>query len=1260
MRSISWAVAAVALGSLAWSQDRTPVPVPVPSPQPTAGPELPASVLAKRPASPVGPAALAAAAAAVQLRPNIDAGSRPAFRADLDDSIPLPVPARVRATPDGDQLVEPASGNPFFLGFAGGSYFPPENELIDPLLLQSVQSSYDDGRPAQETYAFVMFQKRITPERIAGLESLGVRVLGFHPHYCLKVALSPSVIDLLAADPAVRWIGMARPQQKLHPRLGEELAKTRAGIPLDVYIDVFDSDLGPDATATPVGSVSLVDNGVEREAPPGADALPQVVLSGGWQERGLRQNGVEVLEYVDSVRAFRARIAPQALSLLAGLDYVQFIEPNLATQPHHDESTPLIMSDYTRIYNTGGTTAAVTGGIIDSGVKSGHVDFWHMNGVGWDFSGSAGGAWTDGCTHGSHVAGTILGDGSGTDDNRGNAPGLGNFGFTRFFNAKIFRDDCSDPAPSYASVLSVMHNAFWDGVSLTQRPMVINNSYGINAGASAWKGTETNPRLLDNEVYYNFQNYVFSAGNQGAAGTIGQHATSKNVLTVGNVYDYRNFGVVPGQLAWDSSMGPVGDGRWKPNVCAPGNVIHSVDANTTSGYSFKSGTSMAAPHVTGTIAQLLDQHAWLRYAPARVDSIAMAAAVTRNNQVLTSPGEAHLNQYGTGRIDAYKMLYGSSQLGWTNWGFSLSSNTYTYADFTVPSGCTRVVACMNYKEAAASSGATKSLVSNWDFFLDQAPIDPNFNTGDWYAQQSTVDNTEIRILDYPQVGAWRWKIWPTSTSASADFGVTLYFFTGTTTPDLTVQVVADKTYVRPYEDVNITGWVYNPATLASAVFLESGTTADAYISSSRRSLYDVPSAEFTDNQSGGKYVTMGDMLDGVWKGNIWTTNWSGEGTKFFGVYAGSDNAVNHSVQTNIVVDGTAPSTPTGFTSDTHTAFQWSNNPNVHMVWNPSTDNLSGVAGYSVANYFGAPGWPDTYVDTTGTDYWFPLPSSGQDQYLTVLAIDNSGNYSVFAADGPYRIDTDAPSDPTSVVSTSHSVNVPTCTATISMQWNASSDGESGVFGYTTLFDHAPDTEVAGNPLNIIGAGNTFWNEFVGPSESPFYFHIAAQDVAGNWSATVHAGPYYTSIPSFTYCVAKTNSLGCTPYIDSSGVASASSTSGFTVYGYNVRNNKSGILFYGTTGQNSAPFQGGTLCVAAPIKRTPSVNSGGSPNPANDCTGMYQIDMNAFAHGVLGGNPIAGLKVVGTTVNCQWWGRDPGFAAPNNTTLTDGLQYVVCY
>ena len=54
---------------------------------------------------------------------------------------------------------------------------------------------------------------------------------------------------------------------------------------------------------------------------------------------------------------------------------------------------------------------------------------------------------------------------------------------------------------------------------------------------------------------------------------------------------------------------------------------------------------------------------------------------------------------------------------------------------------------------------------------------------------------------------------------------------------------------------------------------------------------------------------------------------------------------------------------------------------------------------------------------------------------------------------------------------------------------------------------------------------------------------------------------------------------------------------FTVTGTNVRNHKSGLLVHGIHGRAAIVFQGGTLCVAPPIRRTPAVSSGGSPPPA---------------------------------------------------------------
>jgi hypothetical protein len=138
-----------------------------------------------------------------------------------------------------------------------------------------------------------------------------------------------------------------------------------------------------------------------------------------------------------------------------------------------------------------------------------------------------------------------------------------------------------------------------------------------------------------------------------------------------------------------------------------------------------------------------------------------------------------------------------------------------------------------------------------------------------------------------------------------------------------------------------------------------------------------------------------------------------------------------------------------------------------------------------------------------------------------------------------------------------------------------------------------------------------------------------------------------------YCTAKLNSLGCAPSIGWSGTPSASAGSGFVVTAKQVLNQKFGLLFYSTTGAASVAFQGGTLCTQSPIRRTTVQSAGGSPLPQADCSGTYALDFNAYV--ATGQDP---NLVAGATVWAQYWSRDPGFAPPQNTGLSNAVEFVL--
>jgi uncharacterized repeat protein (TIGR01451 family) len=249
--------------------------------------------------------------------------------------------------------------------------------------------------------------------------------------------------------------------------------------------------------------------------------------------------------------------------------------------------------------------------------------------------------------HGTHTMGTMLGEDPAGAHQIGMAPGA------QWIGCRNMNGGVGSPA-SYSECFEwfiAPYKLNYLGADPGKAPDVINNSWSCtySEGCTSW---DTLQSVVDNTRAAGIV-VVASAGNSGSGcSTIDDPpAMYGSVFTVGATDNSDN-------IASFSSRGPgIGTNLLKPDVTAPG---VSVLSSTKTGYGYNSGTSMAAPHVTGLVALMLSADPLLRGNVDAIENIIRQSSVpltTTTQDCGGLPGsQVPNNTFGYGRIDSEKAL----------------------------------------------------------------------------------------------------------------------------------------------------------------------------------------------------------------------------------------------------------------------------------------------------------------------------------------------------------------------------------------------------------------------------------------------------------------------------------------------------------------------------------------------------------------------------------------------------------------------------
>jgi hypothetical protein len=342
---------------------------------------------------------------------------------------------------------------------------------------------------------------------------------------------------------------------------------------------------------------------------------------------------------------------------------------------------------------------------------------------------------------------------------------------------------------------------------------IANNSWGLGTGWEwedewVWYGDEpfgyysSESRAFDTVVHDEDIIVVFAAGNDredigpgngqyydyekdqhfsnkphkpdGPYSCIAEHGSAKNVITVGAVKDR-------GKMTAFSSWGPTADGRIKPEICANGEELFSTVKHSS--YKRMSGTSMAAPAVTGglsLIAQLWHSIRGDALPPEVARAVLIASARDAGQH-----GPDY--QYGFGIMDVKAMadVVSGTGAGMILQGTIGRNPRVKSFPLQIPDGLQRMRASLSWIDPPGSLGTGTALVNDLDICLISPSskkyfpwvLDPKNAWKRAERGYNRVDVTELVEVDFPEAGLWTVEITSLriAEGISQKFAVATYF-----------------------------------------------------------------------------------------------------------------------------------------------------------------------------------------------------------------------------------------------------------------------------------------------------------------------------------------------------------------------------------------------------------------------------------------------------------------------------------------------------